>query len=139
MSIRSLTLCPSFATAALLFFGLLPVLHAQTYVEVISTALGHVSVVQVPEPVENVALGSSQVHVEWHDRSILIEPEKPGVDTNIHVRRGNHAEFDSVPLWMPTLKVAKSDSVALNLQISGGEIAQPGAGTAKRRQSNGKR
>jgi hypothetical protein len=44
-----------------------------------------VSVVQVPEQVENVALGSSQVHVEWHDKSILIEPEKPGIDTNMVV------------------------------------------------------
>lgn len=85
MSILSLTFSPLIAAATLVFLGLQPAARAETHVEVISTALGHVSVVQVPEPVENVALGSSQVHVEWHDRSILIEPEKPGIDTNMVV------------------------------------------------------
>jgi uncharacterized protein (DUF849 family) len=69
----------------------------------------------------------------------LPDNAKALVVKHIHVRRGNHAELDSIPQWMPALKVAKSDSVALNLQLSGGEIAQPGTGTAKRRQSNGKR
>jgi hypothetical protein len=74
--------CVTFLAAALLAAG---PLHAQTKVEVIATALHHVSVVQVPEPVENVALGSAQVHVEWHGNNILIEPQRTGVDTNMVV------------------------------------------------------
>lgn len=58
---------------------------AQARVALISTALHHVSVVEVPEAVENVAVGSPQVHVEWHGKSILIEPLKAGVDTNMVV------------------------------------------------------
>ena len=58
---------------------------AQTRVEVIGTALHHVSVVQVPEPVENVALGTPMVHVEWHGNNVLIEPQKAGVNTNMVV------------------------------------------------------
>jgi hypothetical protein len=81
----SICFLPRNTALAALLFSLVPVLSAQTHVEVISTSLGHVSVVQVPEQVENVALGSAQVHVEWHDKSILIEPQKSGIDTNMVV------------------------------------------------------
>lgn len=86
MSFRSLTLSRWISTLTpFIFMGLFPSLHAQTHVEVISTSMGHVSVVQVPDQVENVAVGSAQVHVEWHDKNILIQPEKPGIDTNMVV------------------------------------------------------
>jgi len=81
-TIRPSLHCITFLAAVLLAAG---PLHAQTKVEVIATALHHVSVVQVPEPVENVALGSAQVHVEWHGNNILIEPQRTGVDTNMVV------------------------------------------------------
>lgn len=74
MSICSFTLRRTLSYAAVAIFVAPTALHAQTHVELIATALGHVSVVQVPELVENVALGSAQVHVEWHGNSVLIEP-----------------------------------------------------------------
>ena len=85
MSNRVFTVCPPFGSIAFLAAMLLPAGHAQTRIEVIATALHHVSVVEVPEPVENVALGSTQVHVEWHANNILIEPQRAGVDTNMVV------------------------------------------------------
>jgi hypothetical protein len=85
MSICSFTLRRTLSYAAVAIFVAPTALHAQTHVELIATALGHVSVVQVPELVENVALGSAQVHVEWHGNSVLIEPDKAGVDTNMVV------------------------------------------------------
>ena len=85
MSNRVFTVCQPFGSIAFLAAMLLPAGHAQTRIEVIATALHHVSVVQVPEPVENVALGSTQVHVEWHANNILIEPQRAGVDTNMVV------------------------------------------------------
>ena len=85
MSTRVFTIRPLFGSIVFLAAVLLPVGHAQTHIEVIATALHHVSVVQVPEPVENVALGSTQVHVEWHANNILIEPQRAGVDTNMVV------------------------------------------------------
>ena len=81
MSLKTRVILTSFVLSACAF---LPAL-AQTRVEVIATALHHVSVVQVPEPVENVALGTSMVHVEWHGNSVLIEPQKAGIDTNMVV------------------------------------------------------
>jgi hypothetical protein len=71
--------------------------------------------------------------------ALLPEHAKALVVKHIHVRAGNHAELDTVPQWLPVLKTSKSGSVALNLQITGGELAQPSTGTAKRRQSNVKR
>jgi len=82
---RVFTVRPLFGSIAFLAAVFLPAGHAQTHIEVIATALHHVSVVQVPEPVENVALGSTQVHVEWHANNILIEPQRAGVDTNMVV------------------------------------------------------
>lgn len=63
---------------------------AQTHIEQIGTSLHHVSVIQVPEPVENVAIGTQLVHVEWHDRTVLVEPLQAGVDTNIVVFTPTH-------------------------------------------------
>jgi hypothetical protein len=71
--------------------------------------------------------------------ALLPENAKALVVKHLHVRVGNHAEFDSVPQWLPQLKTSKFDSVGLNLQVTGSEIAQPSTGTAKRRQSNVKR
>lgn len=39
-------------------------ISAQTHIESINTAIHHITAVQVPEPVENVAVGSEQIHVE---------------------------------------------------------------------------
>jgi hypothetical protein len=42
-------------------------------------------VVEIPEIVDNVAVGSPQIHVEWHGGMVLIEPERAGIDTNMIV------------------------------------------------------
>jgi len=66
-------------------FAAITTAHAQTRVAVISTAMHHVTLVQVPEPVETVAVGSDMIHVEWHDNNILVEPRREGVTTNMVV------------------------------------------------------
>ncbi len=81
MSLKSRVVLASFVLSASAFSPAM----AQTRVEVIATALHHVSVVQVPEPVENVALGTPMVHVEWNGNKVLIQPQKPGIDTNMVV------------------------------------------------------
>lgn len=80
-----------FASIRALFIGvfMLPAVisavDAQTHVEALGTALNHMTTVQVPEEVENVAVGSPQIHVEWHDSIVLIQPLKPNVKTNMIV------------------------------------------------------
>ena len=51
----------------------------------IYTAMNHVAVIDEPEPVIQVALGDSHVHVEWHGNSVFLEPEEDGVSTNLVV------------------------------------------------------
>jgi hypothetical protein len=68
------------------------VLYAQTHIEAISTAMGHVSVVQVPD----------------NARALVAK--------QIHVRAGNHAELDTTPQWLPSFRVSKNNSAALLLR-----------------------
>jgi hypothetical protein len=49
------------------------------------TALNHVAVIDEPEPVVQVAIGDSHIHVEWHGNSVFLEPEDDGVHTNMVV------------------------------------------------------
>lgn len=51
----------------------------------IYTAMNHVAVIDEPEPVVQVALGDSHIHVEWHGNSVFLEPEEDGVSTNLVV------------------------------------------------------
>lgn len=60
-------------------------ISAQTHIESINTAIHHITAVQVPEPVENVAVGSEQIHVEWRGNTVLLQPTQAGVKTNMIV------------------------------------------------------
>ena len=60
-------------------------ISAQTHIEAINTAMHHITAVQVPEPVENVAVGSEQIHVEWRGNTVLLQPTQAGVKTNMIV------------------------------------------------------
>ncbi|HEV2174278.1 MAG TPA: hypothetical protein VGR71_11960, partial [Nitrospira sp.] len=48
----------------------------------IHTALDHLTVIEVGEPVVTVAAGSAAFKVEWRDNKVFIEPTAPGVSTN---------------------------------------------------------
>lgn len=58
---------------------------AQTHIEAIHTAMHHITAIQVPEAVENVAVGSAQIHVEWRGDVVLLQPTRAGVKTNMIV------------------------------------------------------
>lgn len=83
LAFRRFFLC--FAAIAGVAAAALPVCNAQSHVEVVSTEMNHVSVIQIPEIVDNVAVGSSYVHVEWYGKTVLIRPTHADVDTNMVV------------------------------------------------------
>ena len=51
----------------------------------IHTALDHLTVIEVGEPVVTVAAGSVAFKVEWRDNKVFIEPTEPGVSTNLFI------------------------------------------------------
>jgi len=51
----------------------------------IHTALDHLTVIEVGEPVVTVAAGSAAFKVEWRDNKVFIEPTEPGVSTNLFI------------------------------------------------------
>ena len=54
------------------------VLHVQT-------ALNHLTVLEMTEPVSTVAVGSPVVKVEWRENKVFIQPTEPNVATNLFV------------------------------------------------------
>lgn len=94
----------------------------------VQTALDHLTVLQMSEPVSAVAVGSSSFRVEWRGKKVFIEPSETGVATNLFVwtpsGRFNY-ELDpagsvpemvfaidqSAPSLLPKMKVAGIETV----------------------------
>jgi len=51
----------------------------------IHTALEHVSIITLPEPITRVAAGSDAMQIEWHGNNVFIKPVKGGQATNLMV------------------------------------------------------
>ena len=51
----------------------------------IHTALDHLTVIEVSEPVVTVAAGSAAFKIEWRENKVFIEPTEPGVSTNLFI------------------------------------------------------
>ena len=51
----------------------------------IQTALDHLTVLEMREPVSTVAVGSAAFKVEWRDDKVFIEPTEPKMATNLFV------------------------------------------------------
>lgn len=51
----------------------------------IQTALNHLTVLEMNEPVSTVAVGSPVFKVEWRGNKVFIEPTEPDVETNLFV------------------------------------------------------
>jgi len=45
----------------------------------VHTALNHLTVIEVGEPVVTVVTGSSAFKVEWRDNKVFVEPKEPNV------------------------------------------------------------
>lgn len=51
----------------------------------VQTALNHLTVLEMNEPVSTVAVGSLVFKVEWRDNKVFIQPTEAGVATNLFV------------------------------------------------------
>ncbi len=51
----------------------------------VQTALNHLTVIQLSEPVLSVAAGSEAFKVEWRENKVFIEPTEPNVSTNLFI------------------------------------------------------
>ncbi|MGH9396168.1 MAG: hypothetical protein ACRD18_04885 [Terriglobia bacterium] len=51
----------------------------------VKTAIKHLTVIQVAEPVLSVAAGSEAFKVEWRGNKVFVEPTEAGVSTNLFI------------------------------------------------------
>ena len=51
----------------------------------VQTAMNHLTVLEMTEPVSTVAVGSPVFKVEWRENKVFIEPTEPDVATNLFV------------------------------------------------------
>jgi len=51
----------------------------------VETALNHLTVLEMSEPVSTVAVGSPVFKVEWRENKVFIEPTEASVATNLFV------------------------------------------------------
>jgi len=51
----------------------------------VRTALNHLTVIELREPVESVAAGSQAFKVEWRGQRVFVEPLEAGVATNLFI------------------------------------------------------
>lgn len=51
----------------------------------VQTALNHLTVIQLAQPVESVAAGSQAFKVEWRGDKVFVEPTEPNVATNLFI------------------------------------------------------
>ena len=51
----------------------------------VQTALNHLTVIQLSEPVLSVAAGSQAFKVEWRENKVFIEPTEPNASTNLFI------------------------------------------------------
>lgn len=51
----------------------------------VETALNHLTVIELAEPVLSVAAGSQSFKIEWRENKVFIEPTEPNLSTNLFI------------------------------------------------------
>jgi hypothetical protein len=71
----------------------------RTRITRLETALNHLTVIEVGEPIEQVAAGSSEFKVEWRGNKVFIEPLEADAATNLFIwtQSGNRLNYEIVP------------------------------------------
>ena len=95
----------------------------------VATALNHITIIELPEPVVSLSIGSDSIRVEYHDNRVLIKPTKPNVSTNLFVWTAtSHSVYEILPAGDPTAMSYMLDRVfpvaaasARALSAGGGE------------------
>jgi hypothetical protein len=65
----------------------------------VETALNHLTVIEVGDPVEQVAAGSASYKVEWRGNKVFIEPLEANAETNLFIwtRSGARLSYELAP------------------------------------------
>lgn len=65
----------------------------------VKTALNHLTVIQLAEPVLSVAAGSDAFKVEWRGNKVFVEPTAAGVSTNLFIwTRSGRENYELEPV-----------------------------------------
>ncbi len=51
----------------------------------VATALNHISLIELPEPITRAAVGSEDIRIEWHGNMVALKPVRQGQSTNLFV------------------------------------------------------
>lgn len=96
----------------------------------VQTALDHLTVLEMGEPVSAVAVGSSSFRVEWRGSKVLIEPIEPGAATNLFVwTRSGRFNYELDPAGTVPEMIFAIDQAEPNppeIKIARNEIDRPG-------------
>src|SRR6516164_1032610 len=57
----------------------------RTHITRVETAMNHLTVIEVGEPVEQVAAGSASYKVEWRGNKVFVQPLEPDAQTNLFI------------------------------------------------------
>lgn len=65
----------------------------------VETALNHLTVIEMADPVDQVAVGSASFKVEWRENKVFVQPLEPDTATNLFIwtRGGNRLSFELAP------------------------------------------
>jgi len=65
----------------------------------VETALNHLTVIEVGDPVEQVAAGSTSYKVEWRGNKVFVQPLEPDAETNLFIwtRSGTRLSYELAP------------------------------------------
>jgi hypothetical protein len=65
----------------------------------VETALNHLTVIELGDPVEQVAAGSATYKVEWRGNKVFVQPLEPDAETNLFIwtRSGTRLSYELVP------------------------------------------
>jgi hypothetical protein len=65
----------------------------------LETALDHLTVIEIGEPIEQVATGSTAFKVEWRGNKVFLQPLEPEVATNLFIwtRSGKRFSYEVAP------------------------------------------
>ncbi len=65
----------------------------------VETALNHLTVIEVGDPVEQVAAGSAAYKVEWRGNKVFVQPLEPDAETNLFIwtRSGTRLSYELAP------------------------------------------
>ena len=71
----------------------------RTRITRVETALNHLTVIEVGDPVEQVATGSASYKVEWRGNKVFVQPLEPDAETNLFIwtRSGTRLSYELAP------------------------------------------